>query len=87
VFSIGEEDVEADDRSEEEDETFAERYDQAVALVAAKQKASTSFIQRHLRVGYNTAARLMERMEREGVVGPERGSRPREVLVGPTEPG
>jgi S-DNA-T family DNA segregation ATPase FtsK/SpoIIIE len=87
VFLVGEEDVEDDDRSEEEDEKFAERYDQAVALVAAKQKASTSFIQRHLRVGYNTAARLMERMEREGVVGPERGPRPREVLVGPTEPG
>jgi S-DNA-T family DNA segregation ATPase FtsK/SpoIIIE len=73
--------------SQEEDEKYAEKYDLALALVASKQRASVSFIQRHLRVGYNTAARLMERMEREGVVGPERGSRPREVLVNPTEPG
>lgn len=85
VFQAGEDDGPGAD-DEEMDPKTAEQYDQAVALVAEKQKASVSMIQRHLRIGYNTAARLMERMEREGVVGPERGSRPREVLISPTEP-
>jgi len=43
-------------------------YDQAVALVAREKKASTSFIQRHLQIGYNRAARIIEQMEKEGVV-------------------
>jgi len=84
VFSMaGEEDDDDPARTPEEDEKYGEKYDLAVELVARKRRASVSFIQRHLRVGYNTAARLMERMEQEGVVGPERGSRPREVLINP----
>ncbi|MBM3566362.1 MAG: DUF87 domain-containing protein, partial [Alphaproteobacteria bacterium] len=59
-----------------------EFYDQAVALVAREGKASTSFIQRHFQIGYNRAARIVERMETEGVVSrPNRVGR-REVLVG-----
>ncbi|MCC7015968.1 MAG: DNA translocase FtsK 4TM domain-containing protein [Rhodospirillales bacterium] len=59
-----------------------EFYDQAVALVAREGKASTSFIQRHFQIGYNRAARIIERMEAEGVVSkPNRVGR-REVLVG-----
>jgi S-DNA-T family DNA segregation ATPase FtsK/SpoIIIE len=59
-----------------------EFYDQAVALVAREGKASTSFIQRHFQIGYNRAARIVERMEAEGVVSkPNRVGR-REVLVG-----
>jgi S-DNA-T family DNA segregation ATPase FtsK/SpoIIIE len=57
-------------------------YDQAVALVAREGKASTSFIQRHLRIGYNSAARLIERMEKEGVVSQANHANKREVLVG-----
>jgi len=58
-----------------------ELYDQAVALVARERKASTSFIQRHLQIGYNRAARLVERMEAEGVVGAANHVGRREVLV------
>jgi S-DNA-T family DNA segregation ATPase FtsK/SpoIIIE len=56
-------------------------YDQAVALVCRERKASTSFIQRHLQIGYNRAARIMERMEKEGVVGPANHVGKREVLA------
>ncbi len=56
-------------------------YDQAVALVAREGKASTSFIQRQLQIGYNRAARLVERMEKEGVVGKANHVGKREVLV------
>jgi S-DNA-T family DNA segregation ATPase FtsK/SpoIIIE len=87
VFQSAEEDDDSSRRNDEEDEKYSAQYDLAVALVAEKQKASVSMIQRHLRIGYNTAARLMERMERDGVVGPERGSKAREVLVNPTQPG
>jgi S-DNA-T family DNA segregation ATPase FtsK/SpoIIIE len=64
-----------------EDDEADEVYDQAVAVVAEYRQASISFIQRKLRVGYNRAARIMERMEREGVVGPADGNNRREVLV------
>jgi S-DNA-T family DNA segregation ATPase FtsK/SpoIIIE len=56
-------------------------YDQAVSLVAREGKASTSFIQRHLQIGYNRAAKLIEQMEREGVVSPANHVGKREVLV------
>ena len=56
-------------------------YDQAVAVVAREGKASTSFIQRHLQIGYNRAARLIERMEAEGVVGKPNHVGKREILV------
>ena len=63
------------------DEEHDEMYDQAVAIVAEIQQASISMIQRRLRVGYNRAARMIERMEREGVVGPADGAKPREVYA------
>ena len=56
-------------------------YDQAVALVAREGKASTSFIQRHLAIGYNRAAKLIEQMEKEGVVSIANHVGKREVLV------
>ena len=58
-------------------------YDQAVRLVTEKGEASISLIQRHLRIGYNRAAMLMEELEKEGVVAPSTGtSKRRTVLVG-----
>jgi S-DNA-T family DNA segregation ATPase FtsK/SpoIIIE len=56
-------------------------FDQAVAVVSREGKASTSFIQRHLQIGYNRAARLIEQMEKEGIVGPANHVGKREVLT------
>ena len=56
-------------------------YDQAVSLVAREGKASTSFIQRHLQIGYNRAAKLIEQMEKDGVVSQANHVGKREVLV------
>jgi len=63
------------------DEEYDEMYDQAVAIVTDTQQASISMVQRRLRVGYNRAARMIERMERDGVVGPADGAKPREVYA------
>ncbi len=60
-----------------------EKYDEAVRCVAMHRVASASFLQRRLGVGYNRAANLVEEMERNGVVGPAQGSKPRKVLVPP----
>jgi S-DNA-T family DNA segregation ATPase FtsK/SpoIIIE len=56
-------------------------FDQAVDIVSREGKASTSFIQRHLQIGYNRAARLIEQMEKEGIVGQANHVGKREVLV------
>ena len=58
-----------------------EFYDQAVAIVCDTRQASVSYIQRRLQIGYNRAARMVEQMEREGIVGPTNGAKPREVLA------
>ncbi|TVP91260.1 FtsK/SpoIIIE family DNA translocase [Alkalibacterium sp.] len=58
-----------------------ELYDEAVALVVEMQTASISLLQRRFRIGYNRAARIVDEMEINGVVGPSEGSKPREVLV------
>jgi len=60
-------------------------YDQAVNVVIESRKASISYVQRRLRVGYNRAARLVEQMERSGLVGPLQSNGSREVLVPPSE--
>ncbi|MBI5322687.1 DNA translocase FtsK [Bradyrhizobium sp.] len=62
-------------------------FQQAVAIVKRDQKASTSYIQRRLQIGYNRAASLMERMELEGIVGPANHAGKREILVGEEEGG
>ncbi|MBI5895915.1 MAG: DNA translocase FtsK 4TM domain-containing protein, partial [Desulfobacterales bacterium] len=70
-----------EEKSDDEEREYDERYDDAVALVTRTGQASISMIQRHLRIGYNRAARIVEMMEQEGVVGPSDGVKPREVLV------
>ena len=74
---IGETEV----RREQEDEVPDELYEEAKQLVLVRGKASTSYLQRRFAIGYNRAARIMEELEKEGVVGPARGSKSREVLV------
>ncbi len=73
--------VEAEDALPGAADFSDELYDQAVALVARERKASTSFIQRHLQIGYNRAARIIEKMEAEGVVSRANHMGKREVLV------
>ncbi len=82
------EDVTADDDSggdgfEEEDESEEDKllYDRAVAIVSRDRKASTSYVQRALKIGYNRAARLIEKMERDGVVSAANHVGKREVLT------
>jgi len=68
----------------EEEETKTqhdELYEEAKELVIRTGKASTSLLQRRLSIGYNRAGRIMDELEREGIVGPQRGSKPREVLI------
>jgi len=71
-----------DKEASADDDIIDERYDAAVALVSETKQASISMIQRRLRIGYNRAARIIEKMEQEGIVGPSDGtSKPREVFI------
>ena len=79
VLSRDEEEKKADPGDAENDPL----YDQAVQVVADTQKCSTSWIQRKLGIGYNRAAKIVETMERHGLVGPPNGSKPREILISP----
>jgi DNA segregation ATPase FtsK/SpoIIIE, S-DNA-T family len=72
----GEEGAENDDLGDDE-----ELYNQALDVLKSTKRASTSMLQRRLRIGYNRAARIMEIMEEKGIVGPENGSSPREILT------
>jgi S-DNA-T family DNA segregation ATPase FtsK/SpoIIIE len=58
-----------------------ELYDQAVQIVLEAKQASVSLLQRRMRIGYTRAARLIDAMEKRGIVGPYEGSKPREVLM------
>jgi len=72
------EDGEVDDEDMGDDgELFAQAFD----VLKSTRRASTSMMQRRLRIGYNRAARIMDLMEQKGIVGPENGSSPREILV------
>jgi S-DNA-T family DNA segregation ATPase FtsK/SpoIIIE len=67
---------------DEDEEGYDEKWDEALAIIAETRQASISMLQRRLRLGYNRAARMIEKMESEGIVGPSDGtSRPREVFI------
>jgi S-DNA-T family DNA segregation ATPase FtsK/SpoIIIE len=82
-YEMGLLESEDDDEGEEElDEDLSdEMYDMAVRLVTEHRQASISWLQRRLRIGYNRAARMIERMEREGVVSAATGAKGREVIA------
>lgn len=56
-------------------------YNEAYLFVLEQQKASTSLLQRQFRIGYNRASRIMDDLERNQVIGPQKGSKPRQILV------
>jgi len=66
---------------EREGEAFDEKYDEAVELVTDLKQASISLLQRYMKIGYNRSARMIEKMEAEGIVGPSDGVKPRKVLA------
>ncbi|HTQ07529.1 MAG TPA: DNA translocase FtsK [Polyangiaceae bacterium] len=72
-----------DGGSEEADEAVDARFEEAVLIVRDTQRCSTSWLQRKMTIGYNRAAKIVEMMERRGMVGPPNGSRDREVLIPP----
>jgi S-DNA-T family DNA segregation ATPase FtsK/SpoIIIE len=72
---------EVDETEEKREEEEDELYDQAVQIVVEARQASVSLLQRRMRIGYNRAARLIDAMEANGIVGPYEGSKPREVLI------
>jgi S-DNA-T family DNA segregation ATPase FtsK/SpoIIIE len=72
-------DADADSSNDEQDPM----YEDAVRLVLQMGKASTSTLQRHLRLGYGRAARILDMMQRDGIIGAPDGSKPREVLKRP----
>lgn len=65
----------------DEEEIDEVLWEDAVGIVLRTRKASASFLQRRLKIGYNRAARIVEMMEQKGIIGPENGSKPREVLM------
>ncbi len=64
-----------------EKRTDDEMYEEALEAVLEDRVASTSYIQRRLQIGYTRACRLMEMLEKKGVIGPGDGSKPREILI------
>lgn len=72
---VSDEEIKEEDQEDSEDDLFND----ALAFVVDQQKASTSLLQRHFRIGYNRAARLIDDLEKRGYIGPQDGSRPRQV--------
>jgi S-DNA-T family DNA segregation ATPase FtsK/SpoIIIE len=75
ILEVAEDSAADDDNSSDDDPM----YEEAVRVVARDSRASTSHLQRRLSLGYNRAARMVDQMERDGLVGPSRGAKPREV--------
>ena len=77
-FDLGEVGVEEESKGEDE---YDEKYDEILAEVAGMKEVSASLLQRKFRLGYPRAARMIELFEKEGVIGPAQGSKPRSVLI------
>ena len=82
------EDEDNDSSDDDDDDSVDDSSDEALMekalkIVVDRQSASASYLQRRLKIGYNRAARLVEQMEDDGIVGPARGSKPRELLKFP----
>ena len=69
--------------AEDDDGELDSMYDQAVRIVAETRRCSTSWLQRKLGLGYNRAAKIVETMEKRGVVGPANGAKDREIFIEP----
>jgi DNA segregation ATPase FtsK/SpoIIIE, S-DNA-T family len=80
-FEPGILEMQTQEQEEEDSGERDEKWDEALALVAETRNASISMLQRRLRIGYNRAARIIETMEREGLVGPSDGLKAREVYI------
>ncbi len=72
-----------DEPADADEEPMDARFDEAVRIVAETQRCSTSWLQRKMTIGYNRAAKMVEQMEKQGMVGPPNGARDREVLLPP----
>ncbi len=81
VFEVGILEMQDEETKEEEMGERDDKYSDAIEIVAETRQASISMLQRRLRIGYNRAARIIEMMEKEGLVGPSDGIKPREVYV------
>lgn len=81
VYTIEAKDITASGRGEDDGGMTDELYEQAVRMIVTSGYASTSMIQRKFKIGYTRAARIVDAMEQQGIVGPLDGSKPREVLV------
>lgn len=85
----GEDEIETEENNsiapDAEEVITDELYREAIKILLTTGKASTSYLQRRLKIGYVRAGRLMDMMEADGIVGPARGSKPREILVDPAE--
>jgi S-DNA-T family DNA segregation ATPase FtsK/SpoIIIE len=77
------EDDEQPGDADADDQPADNRFDEAVRIVAETQRCSTSWLQRKMTIGYNRAAKIVELMEKRGLVGPPNGARDREVLMPP----
>jgi S-DNA-T family DNA segregation ATPase FtsK/SpoIIIE len=79
-FFEDEPESEEDENDFDNDTSDEALMEKALKIVVERHGASASYLQRRLKIGYNRAARLVEQMEEEGLVGPQRGSKPRELL-------
>ncbi|WP_203637252.1 DNA translocase FtsK [Levilactobacillus wangkuiensis] len=79
---VSDEEMKQEEAGDSDDELF----DEALSFVVDQQKASTSLLQRRFRIGYNRAARIMDDLEQRGYIGPQEGSKPRQVYKQPDNP-